>query len=375
MKSKSCLLNRLSLDLRYGSLQVYIVGLMIALLTACTSRTPPSPTATPIPLAKELIYYGWPEDIPQPILDRFTTEYGVKVISLAYDSQEEAIGNIQTGQVYDIVLLESRFIPMIIKGGMAAELDSANVQNIKNISANFRELAYDPNNKYSIPGAWGTTGLVVRSDLVADPVTRWGDLWDPRYQGKVGIWVDEPREVISLTLKSLGYSANSEEPAELEKALYRLLELKPRLVKFDDSNFATPDGVIATGKVIVSMGYAGDALDASDYNPAVTYVLPQDGALIWNDAFIIPANSPHQYTAELFLNFLMRADVSAQISNLYGYATPNEASYPLINSEILNNPLLFPKNEDLANAELIMPLTPEGQQLYDKIWEQFITAP
>jgi spermidine/putrescine transport system substrate-binding protein len=333
-----------------------------------------SSTPTSIPLAKELVYYGWGDDIPQPVLDEFLKEYGVKVNCLAYDSQEEAIATIKAGEIYDVVLLESRFIPLLIKAGMLYELDHSIIQNTKNISANFRELAYDPNNRYSLPASWGTTGLVVRNDLITEPVTRWVDLWDPRYAGKVGIWMDEPREVIGLTLKSLGYSANSENPSELEDALASLLILKPRLVAFDDSNFSNPDGVMVTGQVVVSMGYAGDAMDAGEYNPAVSYILPQDGALIWNDAFVVPANSPNRYTAELFLDFLMRADISAMISNLYGYATPNEASYPFVDPEILDNPLVFPKSEDLVNAELILPLTPEGQQLYDDIWQRFSDA-
>lgn len=101
--------------------------------------------------------------------------------------------------------------------------------NSKNLSANFRELAYDPGNRYCIPNTWGTTRLIAQGDLITEPVARWADLWNPRYAGKVGIWTDEPREVISLTLKSLDYSANSENPTELEQALERLLKLQTRV--------------------------------------------------------------------------------------------------------------------------------------------------
>jgi spermidine/putrescine transport system substrate-binding protein len=132
---------------------------------------------------------------------------------------------------------------------------------------------------------------------------------------------------------------------------------------------------MSSGQAVIAMGYASDVLDGSEQNPSITYVLPKEGALLWNDTFIIPANSPNKSTAELFLNFLMRADINAKIANLNQYATPNEAAYPLIEPEILNNPLIFPPNADLVNAELILPLSPQGQQLYDKIWERFTTAP
>ena len=96
---------------------------------------------------------------------------------------------------------------------------------------------------------------------------------------------------------------------------------------------------------------------------------------MWNDTFTIPANSPNKYTAELFLNFLMRADINAKIVNENLYATSNDAAYEFIEDEILNNPMIFPKNEDLVNAELLLPLSPQGQQLYNQIWQRFNTTP
>ncbi|MBK8419897.1 spermidine/putrescine ABC transporter substrate-binding protein [Candidatus Villigracilis saccharophilus] len=356
--------------------RIFLSLLTMTFVTACISPTPP-PALTPTahPLAQEIIFYSWAEDVRQSVPDMFTEEYGVKVKYIGYESQEEAIANIKAGQIYDVVLIESRFIPQLIKENLLAELDQRNLSNSKNLSANFRDLAYDPGNRYSIPNSWGTTGLVVRSDLVVEPVTLWADLWDPRYAGKVGLWMDEPREVISLTLKSLGYSANSEDPAELEETLTRLLELKPNIIALEDANFPTPDGMLANGQVVISMGYAGNAYEAAENNLAVNYILPQDGALLWNDTLVIPANSPNRFTAELFLNFLMRAEINATVVNENIFPTPNEAAYEFIDPEILNNPLIYPPNEDLVNAELILPLSPEGQRLYDEIWEQFSTAP
>jgi spermidine/putrescine transport system substrate-binding protein len=367
---------RLFLDLRPGLLRILIAGLTLILLAACGNPTPPPSTLTPpVPLAKELVFYDWEEDMPQSVLDAFSEEYGVKIKYLVYESQEDAIANMESGQIYDVVVMESRFVPLLVKENLLAELDQKNLSNSKNLSANFRELAYDPGNHYSIPYNWGTTGLVVRSDLVAEPVTRWADLWDSRYAGRVGLWMGQRREVISLTLKSLGYSANSEDPAELEAALVRLLVLKPHVLTLEDFDLSTSSGLLASGKAVITMGYTSDVLEGRKQNASIEYVLPKEGALLWNDTFLIPVNSPNKYTAELFLNFLMRAEVNAKIANENLYATPNEAAYPFIEPDILNNPLIFPPNEELVNAELILPLSPEGQGLYDEIWEQFTKAP
>lgn len=366
--------SRLFPRLRLILLRLLIASLGI-LLTACAAMTGLQPTPTPIPLAQELVFYDWEEDMPQSVLDAFTAEYGVRVKYLVYEAQEEVISNMRAGEVYDVVVMESRFIPLLAREGLLAELHRENLPNLKNISANFRELAYDPANDYSIPYNWGTTGLVVRSDLVEEPVTRWADLWDPRYAGRVGLWLGQRREVISLTLKSLGYSANTENPEELESALERLTELKPNAIALEEYDLDTSAQVMADGRAVISMGYAYDAVAGSELNPAIEYILPDEGALLWNDTFVIPASSPNKYTAELFLNFLMRPEINAAIANQNGYATPNEAAYPFIELEILNNPMVFPPTEDLVNAELILPLTPSGQQLYDEIWERFIKAP
>jgi len=375
MRSGKNYYNRLSLNLRPAPLQALIAGLALILLAACRSPTPPPSTPTPVTLATELVFYDWDEDMPQSVLDAFTEEYGVKINYLIYESQEEAIENMEAGQIYDVVVMESRFIPLLVKENMLAELDQKNLSNSKNLSADFRELAYDPGNHFSIPYNWGTTGLVVRSDLAAEPVTHWADLWDSRYAKRIGLWMGQRREVISLTLKSLGYSANSDDPSELEAALGRLLELKPQVLTLEDFDPYTSVGVLDSGQAVITMGYASDALSGMEQNPAITYVLPKEGALLWNDTFIIPANSPNTYTAELFLNFILRADINAKIANENLYATPNEAAFPFIEPEVLNNPVIFPPNDDLVNAELILPLTAEGQGLYDEIWERLISAP
>ncbi|MBI5946143.1 MAG: spermidine/putrescine ABC transporter substrate-binding protein [Chloroflexi bacterium] len=351
-----------------------LAALIPVLLAACGIQAVPHSTPIPQPLAGEITFYDWEEDMPQSVLDAFTEEYGVKVNYLVYESQEEAIENMKEGKVYDVVVMESRFIPLLVKENLLAEFDQRNLPNTKNLFANFRELAYDPGNRYSIPYNWGTTGLVVRSDLVAEPVTRWADLWEPRYYGRIGLWMGQRREVISLTLKSLGYSANSENPAELESALERLLEVKPHILVLEDFSLVNSADILANGQALITMGYASDYLYGHEQNPAITYVLPAEGALLWNDTFIIPSNSPNKSTAELFLNFLMRAEVNARIVNENLYASPNEAAYPFVEVDILNNPVIFPPNKDLANAELVLPLSPQGQQLYDEIWERLINA-
>jgi len=353
-----------------------LILLVVSFLVACNSSLPQiKPTLTPSvpPLAEELVIYNWAEDVPQSVFEAFTAEYGVRVNYLAYESQEEAIENIRSGEVFDVVSLDNRFIPALIQGHLLSEIDLAQVPNLKNISANFRGLVYDPENRYSVPYQWGTTGLVVRSDLVAQPVTRWADLWDPRYAGKIGLWRGEQREMLGLALKSLGYSANTENRSELEAALERLLALKFNAIYFEDFGLATSAGLLESEQILIAMGWSYDVLEGQQLNPAIQYVLPEEGAMLWGENFVIPANSSDKRTAELLINFLMRPEINAEIVNYNYYATANEAAFPFVEPEILNDPVIFPTNESLQNAEIVLPLSREGEKLYSEIWARFLS--
>lgn len=354
----------------YIILAVYVVLALVT--TGCgPGRTPPTPT--PLTLAKELIFYDWTDDKIETVFADFTKEYGVNISYQVYESQEEAMGNMRAGQVYDVVVMDSQFIPKLINDELLAEIDYRHIPNFKNISANFRDLTYDPQNKYTVPYSWGTSGLVVRSDLVQEPITRWADLWDSRYTGRVALWATTPRYTLGLTLKSLGYSVNSEDPAELEAALARLLELKPRAIWLTEGLTTAP--LLSRGQAVMALGWAEDVWLAQTEQKAITYVLPEEGTILWGDTFVIPANSPNKYTAELFLNFILQAEISGQIVNGNYYAMANDAALPFIQPEILNDPVVYPTNEQMKNSELLLPLSQSGERLHQEIWARFTGQP
>jgi spermidine/putrescine transport system substrate-binding protein len=342
-------------------------------LAACAGDVPSAaPTPTSPPLAEELIFYNWGDYMPHSVLDAFTAEYGVRVTYLTYGSMEEAMSQLRANQRYDVAVLEHDLILPLVAENLLAEIDYRNVPNFKNISIDFRDLAFDPGNKYTIPYGYGTTGLVVRGDLATVPVTRWADLWEPRYAGKIAVRA-EPGELIGVALKALGYPLNSEDPQHLEAALQHLLDLKPSIVFVGDET-AKAIQTLLNGEVVIMIGWGNDALQARQQNDAITYVLPTEGTMLWSDTFVISANSPHKPTAELLLNFLLRPEIGAQIINGIGYATANEAAYPFVQPEILNNPFIFPPAETIKKADWYLPLSPAGEKLYADIWQRFLAG-
>ena len=314
-----------------------------------------------------MILYDWAGYMPQSVLDTFTDETGIQIEYLIHGDQADALDDMRAGNQYDVVVLDNTFVRVAIAEGLLAELDFANIPNFRNVSPSFRDLAYDPENKHSITIQWGTTGLVVRTDRVAEPVTGWADLWDPRYAGDVGVWA-YPEEVIGIALKTLGYSFSSEDPAELEAAAEKVCALRQNVYLIDPE---LPTGVehLMDDHTVMIYGWSYDAREAESRLDSIAYVLPKEGTILWSDNVTIPANSEHKAAAERFINFLFRPDISAQMVNELWVAVPNDAALPSIQAEILANPIVYPPAESLVNAEFYEVVSAETQQFYAQVWE------
>lgn len=354
-----------------GALGTWALGVLVAVLwgTGC-SRTDSVPAEAPV---SEVVFYYWPEIFPEKVLAAFTKETGIRIRYEGYDSEEGAAARIHAGAAFDVAVLPPEQIPRLIREGRLRPIDHAHIPNFKYVSANFRDLSFDPGNRYSVPFRWGTTGLLVRRDLVPRPITRWSDLWDPALKGKVALW-PIARTMIPIALKSLGHPINSTDPAVLEAALQRLLEILPNGY-FIDSTLPTIVPELAQGRAWVAVGWATDALTAQRQGLAnVSYILPVEGTILWGEQFVIPAGSPHPRAAERLIDFLLRPQIAALVVNENGYAAAHDGIAPFVDPAILANSIVFPPNDLLRNAELSMPLDEKGDASYGAIWKRFLSA-
>jgi spermidine/putrescine transport system substrate-binding protein len=270
--------------------------------------------------------------------------------------------------------MENRFIPSLAAEGLLAPLNHHKIPNFKNISLNFRDLMYDPGNRYTVPYTWGTTGMLVRPDLLEQPVTRWADLWDARYAGKVAIWRGQGREAIGLTLRMLGYSANDESPAALEAVEAKLMELRPHVLFVEDYDAVSAMPLLAEGRAVISMGYAADALLGRDTNAKIDYILPGEGALLWGDNYAIAASSTNQDAATKFIDYLLRPEVSAEIITTSYFASANEAALQYLDPALANDPVLYPPQADMRHTEIVLPLSTAGERRQAELWDRFTSA-
>lgn len=342
---------------------------MLALLSAGCIPFPPLAASSPSPEALPLVLLDWENDITPEILQGFTAETGIKVELRYYYSAEEAYRRILEGETLDLAIVANDKVPGLIRAERLLPLDLNQVPNFRHISPAFRDLVIDPGNRYSVPNAWGTSGIVFRESEIVSPPQRWADLWDKNYAGRVFLW-DHPRTVIGLTLKSLGYPASSEDLQTLNLAAVKLnlwQTLPP--APYD------PDALAAafrSGQAQVAVAWVGDYLLARREIPDLVYVLPAEGSILWMNHFVLPRAARNPEAALRLLDYLLRPEVAAQITAQSLWATANETSWAQVALEPEAQALVFPPAEALTNAELTLPLSPEGEMTYNRIWEQFV---
>lgn len=321
---------------------------------------------------QQLVFLSWADDLPLSVIEAFEAEFGVDVVYETYESTEEAVESLRAGRVYDVAVIDGPYIPGLVAADLLAEIDYRNVPNFRHVSANFRDLAFDPGNRYSVTYNWGLAGLIVRNDLVGRPVTAWRDLWAPDLSGRVLVWEDKDI-LIGITLQSLGYSINTDSAVELDAALRELLRLRGHAISSGYSPEVAMQA-LESGSAVLMYGWSADALRAREEGMDVGFVLPEEGSIQWIDNFVIPASSPRKALAEAFMDFMLRPEISALVVNEQYYPTANESAYPFIDPEILADPLVFPPLAKIANAEVHAPAGASVRALHEQIWGAYLMA-
>lgn len=374
-----------------------LILLLALALVACQStpaptetggETPPQPTSEddgapvsercgdPSRLSSELLLYTWVEYIDPAIKDQFEAECGVRVIETNYDSNETLLATLQAGGVgYDLIVPSDYMVQIMIEEGMLMELDFSVITNIQHMDSLNVNQYFDPEQKYTVPYFWGTSGFAVDTTVVTEYTDSWSMMFDPSspYCGQISM-LDDQRETLGAALMYLGYSINDTDPAHLEEAKNLLIE-QSQCVKAYDSQ--TNDDLIISGETVLAHIWTGDAILAGDPEfggrEGIVYVIPEEGCTIWQDNLAIPNGAPNAYTAMVFINYLNYPEIAAQNAEYVGYGTPNAASKEFIDPEILANEGIYPPPDVAARLQWIEDVGP-ALELYDRIWTEFKAA-
>jgi spermidine/putrescine transport system permease protein len=312
----------------------------------------------------ELSVYIWADYLPEGLVREFEERYGVRVQLEYYDSNEALLAKLQTGvSDYDIVVPSDYMVGILAGAGHLERIDTARLSNFDNVPSRFVGLPYDPENAYSIPFGWGTTGIGYRRDLVGHDITSWNDLWDRKLRDRVGM-LNDVRETFAAALKAQGASLNSLDPATIDEAARRLERQKDLVRTYDSDTF---DDSLLAGEVWAAQGYNGQVAKAARENPDIVYVIPVEGCTLFIDNLCIPKGAPNKDLALLFMNFMLEGKVAASVTELTGYATANSAAVEFLPPELRGDKSVFPDDTDLDRCELLRDVG-EAIELYDRHW-------
>jgi spermidine/putrescine transport system substrate-binding protein len=326
----------------------------------------------------ELFVYNWEEYIHPDTIPGFEKEFSVKVTYDTYPGNDHLLAKLQAGgSRYDVVFPTHNFVPIHIAQGLLAPLNHENIPDLKNITPRFLNTSVDPGNKYSVPYLWGMTALAHNTKYTKDDPNNdsWALMFEsgPKlYSGKLG-FTDEMEEVMATALAYLGYSVNSRDKNELMEAGELLIKIKPHVKAFYPG--ADETKALITEDIIIGHEWNGEVVKAHRKNPAVEWLLPKEGGTAWFDNMAIGKDAPHKFTAEAFINYMLRPDVSANNSDEGGYATPNQlAIEKYVPAEVAQDPGIYPTDKELARLEFLAVIPDDILPIYDDIWTRVLTA-
>jgi len=289
---------------------------------------------------KELNLFAWSEYVPQDVIDGFTKETGIQVNYEIYASNEEMLAKLMSGaQKYDLIQPSEYTIEALAKEGELLPVDWSKVPNFKNIGKEFKNLPHDPEQKYSVPWMAGTVGIVVNSAKIKEPVKGYGDVFQKKYEGRIVV-LDDPREIVSWALAVKGKGPNDVTPETLAE-VKPLLEQWLPLVKVYDSD--SPKTALLNGDVDLGVVWSGEAALLYNEDKQFQYILPAEGAHQFLDSLAIPKNAANPVGAMMFMDYILRPEVSKLISADFPYTNPNVEARKLLTPEELDNPASYPK--------------------------------
>lgn len=352
-------------------------------------------SGVPSAVGKEVLHvYNWSnymDEGPGGPVSVFEKETGIKVTYDVFDSNEILEAKLLAGKTgYDIVFPSNNFIGRQIEAGVFLELDRSKLKNYKNLDKGILKVleSVDPKNKFSIPYMWGTTGIGYNVKKVQAafggnaPVDSWDLVFKPENAAKLKdcglVLLDDPSEILSITLHYLGKNPNSMESSDYtEAALTMLKSIRPSIKYFHSSQYIND---LANGDICAVVGWSGDILQArTRANEAgagveVAYSIPKEGAATWFDMIAIPSDADNVDNALKFLDFLMDPKVIAGITNFVSFPNGNAEAMQYVDEKIRNDKAIYPSAETMKGLFTMKVMPPDVSRVRNRVWTKLKTG-
>ena len=327
--------------------------------------------------------YNWSDYIGPTTLADFQKDTGIKPVYDVFDSNETLEGKLLAGRTgYDVVVPSNHFLGKQIKAGAFQKLDRSQLTNYANLDPVLlkRLEQNDPGNQYAVPYLWGTNGIGYNVDKIkevlgVDKIDSWSVLFEPENIKKLhscGVaFLDSADEMMPTVLNYMGLNANSTNPEDYKKAEAKLLAVRPYVTYFHSSKYISD---LANGDICIAIGFSGDMFQARNRAAEagkgvnVAYVIPKEGGALWFDMLAIPKDSANVKEAHAFINYLLKSEVIAQVSDSVGYANPNPGSDKLMEQSIRTDASVYPPQAVLDKTYVSVELPPNIQRLMTRSW-------
>lgn len=347
-----------------GSLAVAVVLSAGIALSGCGSEGSGPASGDKVTLK----VYNWGDYIGEDVVEKFEKKFNIDVVYDTFSDNEVMHTKLKSGGAdYDVAIPSDYMIKRMIDEGMVKKLEFSNIPNYKYIDDRFKNLGFDPKNEYSVPYMWGTVGIIYNKTMVKDPVDSWNILWNEKYKKQV-FMLDSQRDSIGITLKKLGYSLNTKNMDELEKAKEELIKQKEMGMVQSYVGDEVKDKMIM-GEAAFAVVWSGDAVFMKRENPDLEYVIPKEGSNLWFDSMVVLNTTKHQKEAEQFLNFMCETDIAYENADYIGYATPHTEAKKKMSPELLKDIAAYPSDDQTKNCEVFEDLAGVIKD-YDRIWTE-----
>ena len=313
------------------------------------------------------LYISDGSDESVDVLSAFEELTGIEVNYTTFDSNESLYAKMKSGgAVYDVIFPSEYMVGKMAAEGMLAPLDYTNIPNFANIGSDYTGWDFDPENTYSVPYTWGTTGLIYNTTLVDEAPTSWAALWDVQYANNV-LMFNNSRDAYAIAAKKIGRSLNPQSVDELTEVMQELKAQKSVVQAYVmDEIFDKMEG----GEAAMAPYYAGDALTMIADNPDLAFVHPSEGVNFFVDSMCVPANSKNKAAAELFINYMCEPSVGLANCDYIGYSTPITAVWEQLDDELKYNEIAYPGDDVMGKAEVFTTLPDEINAALDAQWSE-----
>jgi spermidine/putrescine transport system substrate-binding protein len=305
----------------------------------------------------------WPDYFAKDTQAGFEKEFGCRVKIDYVENSEDYRTKVAGGKSgFDVIVPSDEVVADLIGRGLLERLDPAKLPNLKNIAAKYRGLPYDAKNEYSVPYMWGTTGIAYNKEKVSPAPDSWAVIWNPKPGGGATM-LNDKREAFAAAMRLDGSFAKGMTAETIKAAAKRFEGWKPRAYE------SSPKEMLVNGDAVVAQCYNGDALQAaSGSNGKIAFVIPKEGGTLWLDNLAIARGAPLPDLAHKFIDYLLRPEVSAAITNERFFGNPNEAAAKLIKKEVLENRVVYPSEEDQKRLALLPVISADIKKELDSAW-------